>query len=85
MPIRDYYLLSPEISLAGIAMAVILLDTVVKRKGLLALFTLAALALPLAFTISLWNEEGTAFGGLLIVDQFTGGPRRARKRAGAAF
>ncbi|MSQ24935.1 MAG: NADH-quinone oxidoreductase subunit N [Dehalococcoidia bacterium] len=71
MPIRDYYLLSPEISLASIAMAVILLDTVVKRKGLLAIFTLAALALPLAFTISLWGEEGRAFGGLLIVDQFS--------------
>lgn len=71
MPIRDYYLLSPEISLAGVALAVVLLDTMVKRKGLLALFAVAGLALPLAFTISLWGEQGTAFGGLLVVDQFS--------------
>ena len=38
MTLHDIYLLSPEISLAAIAMALILLDLVVSRKSVLAGF-----------------------------------------------
>ena len=71
MPVRDFYLLSPEISLVGIALMVILLDLVVKRKGLVASFAAAGLLLPLAFAISLWDTEERAFSDILIVDNFS--------------
>ena len=71
MPLRDFYLLSPEISLVGVALMVILLDLVVQRKGLVASFAVAGLLLPLGFTISLWDTQERAFSNILIVDNFS--------------
>ena len=71
MPLRDFYLLSPEISLAGVAVLTILVDMLVKRKGLVAIFAAVMLFLPLGFAISLWNTHERAFSGALVVDNFS--------------
>jgi NADH-quinone oxidoreductase subunit N len=67
----NFWLLSPELSLCGIALAVILLDLVVKNKKILAGFSVIALALPIAFTVALWGEQETTFGGMLVLDEFS--------------
>ncbi|MEE9286216.1 MAG: NADH-quinone oxidoreductase subunit N [Dehalococcoidia bacterium] len=71
MPLRDFYLLSPEISMAGIAIIIIMLDLWLERKWLLPILTVLLLGLPLGFTISLWGTEEQAFGGVLAVDAFS--------------
>ena len=72
---HDVYLLSPEISLVGLALLVMALDLVVRRKGLLTIVAVAGLALPLALSIVLWGEvssDGKMVGvlGALSVDKF---------------
>ena len=56
MELRDLYLLSPEISLVGLAGLIVLLDLVVERKGILATLAVVGLAAPLGLTILLWGE-----------------------------
>ena len=67
---RDFYLLSPEISMAGIAVLVILADLFIERKSLLAPLATLLLGIPLGFTIVLWGEQDTAFNGFFIVDNY---------------
>lgn len=67
----NFWLLSPELSLCGIALAVILLDLVIKQKKVLAAFTVVALAIPIAFTVMLWGESESSFGGMLVLDGFS--------------
>ena len=71
MPLRDLYLLSPEISIVGVAFIIIMLDLWIERKGLLPILTVVLLGLPLGFTISLWGTEEQAFDGVLVVDTFS--------------
>ena len=75
---HDMFLLSPEISLAVLAFAVILLDLVVERKGLLAALAVVGLVVPLAFSVVLWGEVHAEPGGqlagiydTLVVDKFS--------------
>ena len=83
MTAEDVRLLSPEIALAGIGLMVILLDLVVSRKGLLAIFTFLGLLVPVGLAAWLWadvsNEPSkqleaifnlTGSGASLVVDQF---------------
>ncbi|MBI4337466.1 MAG: NADH-quinone oxidoreductase subunit N [Chloroflexi bacterium] len=75
MTLHDLYLLSPEVSLVGLAALVVLLDMVVPRKGVLAGVALAGLVVPLAFSLALWgtvSSEGAQQGifGTLAVDKF---------------
>lgn len=67
----NFWLLSPELSLCGIALMVILLDLIVKEKKTLAALSVIALAIPIAFIIMLWGEQQSSFGGMLIVDEFS--------------
>ena len=74
---HDVYLLSPEISLVGLALLVMGLDLFVRRKGLLTLVAVVGLALPMALSIVLWMEvsseaDGRLVGvlGALTVDKF---------------
>ena len=74
---HDVYLLSPEISLVGLALLVMGLDLVVRRKGLLTLIAVTGLAVPLALSIVLWGEvsseaDGRMIGvmGALSIDKF---------------
>ena len=54
MTTHDLYLLSPELSTAGLAMLLLLLDLVVTRKGYLAGLAVLGLAVPLGFSLALW-------------------------------
>ena len=67
----NFWLLSPELSLCGIALAVVLLDLVIENKKILAGFSVAALAIPIAFIVALWGEQQSTFGGMLVVDEFS--------------
>ena len=75
---HDLFLLSPELSIAGLALLLILLDLVIARKGLLASLAVVGLAVPLGFSIALWfdlNNDGVAamegVFGTLVVDKFS--------------
>ncbi|MBI2867582.1 MAG: NADH-quinone oxidoreductase subunit N [Chloroflexi bacterium] len=69
---QNVSLLTPELSLAGLAVAVILLDLVTKRKSLLTAVAVLGLIAPLVFSIDLLNRTGeTGFAGALLVDEFS--------------
>lgn len=53
---HDIYLLSPEISLAAVAVLVVLADLVNGPKGLITGVAVVGLAVPLFFTALLWGE-----------------------------
>jgi NADH-quinone oxidoreductase subunit N len=72
---RDLFLLSPELSLLALAVVVVGIDLVVKNKGLVLLFTLLGLLVPLLAAINVWNDVHAsgaeiAFNGALVVDKF---------------
>jgi len=67
----NFWLLSPELSLCGIALAVILLDLLIEQKKALAGISVIGLIIPLAFTIALWGEQQASFSGMLVVDDFS--------------
>ena len=78
MTLHDLYLLSPELSVAGAAALLILVDLVVRRSGLAAALAIAGLALALGLSIALWldlNGDGVqATSGVfdtLVVDKFS--------------
>ena len=77
MTTEDLRLLSPEVAMAGVGLMVILLDLIVKRKGLLNIATGLGLLIPLGLSIWLWidvdNESEKQMVGIfdtLVVDQF---------------
>ena len=51
MSAYDVYVISPYLSVAGVAVLVILLDLVVRRKGLLPIFAFLGLLVPFAFSL----------------------------------
>jgi len=67
----DLYLLSPEISLLAVALAVILLDLFVKEKWILGWVSVTGVIVSAIFALSLWGRVETSFGGALAVDQFS--------------
>ncbi len=68
----DFWLLSPELSLCGVALLVILLDLFIKEnKKALAFVSLVGLALPIAFTVLLWGKNEVSFAGMLVTDNFS--------------
>ena len=78
MTLNDIYLLSPELSLAAIALALILLDLFVSRKSLLAGFAVAGLFIPVILGVILWadldassTEQMRGVFGTLAVDKFS--------------
>ncbi|MBI3744644.1 MAG: hypothetical protein HY261_10240, partial [Chloroflexi bacterium] len=58
---RDFYLLSPEISMVGIAVLVVMADLVIEKKSILAWLSVLLLGIPLGFSAALWNTNETAF------------------------
>ena len=58
----DLYLLSPELSLAALAIVVLLLDLVAPRRGLLTTVAFAGLAAPLALSVALWLDLNSGEG-----------------------
>ncbi len=78
MTLHDLYLLAPELSIAGLAMVLIVVDLVTRRKALLPLLAVVGLAVPLGFSIALWfdlNSDGLAatqgIFSTLVVDKFS--------------
>ena len=67
----NFWLLSPELGLFGIALVVILLDLFIEQKKALAGISVIGLIIPLAFTIALWGEQQASFSGMLVVDNFS--------------
>ena len=68
----NWWLLAPEITLAVSAVAVILLDLVVRRKGALAVVSVIGLLAAMAFAVGLWDKVGvTALNDMLVVDRFS--------------
>ncbi len=67
----NFWLFTPEISLAVFAIVVILLDLVVPRKGLLALVSIAGIAVAAGFSVVMWGMSPQAiFSNMLAVDSF---------------
>ena len=61
----------PELSLVAFAIAVVLLDLVIRRKGWLAVVSIAGLAVSAGFTIAMWGGSSQAiFNNMLAVDNF---------------
>ncbi|MFC2041827.1 NADH-quinone oxidoreductase subunit N, partial [Chloroflexota bacterium] len=61
----------PELILAAFAIAIILLDLFVQRKGVLAVVSLAGLVISAGFTIAMWGGSPQAiFNNMLAVDSF---------------
>ena len=79
MTTYDLYLLSPELSLAGLAVLILLLDRVISRKGFLIVLGVLGLTIPLGFSVALWAELGdtgvVSNSGILsdtvVVDSFS--------------
>ena len=76
---RDFYLLAPELSIAGVAVLVIVLDLLFRRKDILPWASVLGLAVPLAFSVALWLDLGdgtsaermSGLFGVLVVDKFS--------------
>ncbi len=61
----------PELSLVVTAIAVILLDLFIQRKGVLVIVSLAGLVVSAGFTIAMWGGSPQAiFNNMLAVDSF---------------
>ena len=78
MSLHDLYLLSPELSVAGLAAVLILVDLFVSRKGVLPVLALVGLAVPLGLSLVLWfdmDSEGvSSWPGAFdtfVVDRFS--------------
>ncbi len=64
-------LLTPEITLIGFAVLVILLDLFIERKGWLAAVSIVGLLVSAGFAVGLWNgTPQTIFNHMLAVDNF---------------
>src|SRR4030042_204440 len=71
MDLSDFRFLTPELSLLGTAIVVILLDLFIKQKGVRAGMSVAGVVVAAGFTIAMWGEPGVAiFGRMLAVDNF---------------
>ena len=70
--------LSPELSLAGLGLVIIILDLIVSRKSILQTVSLLGLAIPAILSVFLWNELGNPDSetpanvfGTLAIDKFS--------------
>ncbi len=71
----DLLLVSPELALVVLALAIVLLDLVLDRKGFVLALGFAGLAVPLGAAVGLWalvQDSGPemAFHGALVIDAF---------------
>jgi len=64
-------LLLPELTLAGFALLVILLDLAIPRKGWLAVVSIIGIVVAGGFTVNMWGVSSQAiFNNMLAVDNF---------------
>ena len=70
----DLYLLAPELSLAALALVLVLVDLVVRNKTVLPVLAVLGLAVPLIFSLMLWFNLPNGDTGMfdtLVVDKFS--------------
>ncbi len=67
----DFFLLAPEISLAILAVAVVLVDLFIPRKEWVTGLAVAGLLAPVGFALALWGRHATSFHDILVVDEFS--------------
>jgi NADH-quinone oxidoreductase subunit N len=72
---RDLFLISPELALVALAIVVVAIDLVVRRKGIVIAVAVVGLLAPTIAAVSVWNDIRTtgvemAFNGALVVDEF---------------
>ena len=71
MTISELWFLTPELSLLGFALVVILLDLFVKQKKVLAAVSIAGVLVSAGFTVVMWGTPSEAiFYRMLAVDNF---------------
>ena len=78
MTTHDLYLLSPELSMVGLATVLLLLDLFMARKSLILGLGVVGLIIPLGFTVALWFTVGDdaaaentgVLAETLVVDKF---------------
>jgi hypothetical protein len=58
LKLQDIYLLSPEISLAGLALIIVVLDVFIKNKILVQSVIGIGLLVPVILSVLLWNGIG---------------------------
>ncbi len=76
MTLNDLYLLSPELSMAALAMLLLLIDLFVPRRGIVAAVGVLGLGVPLTLSIALWTGGDTVpdhsiLAGTVVVDKFS--------------
>jgi NADH-quinone oxidoreductase subunit N len=69
--IQDIGAIGPELYLAMFGMILLILDLVVEKKRTLGLVALIGLAFSGLFLLRLWGVEVSAYGGVLLVDNFS--------------
>ncbi len=72
---RDLFLISPELTLVALAVVVVALDLVIRRKGIVIAVAVVGLLVPAIAGVNVWNDiratgVDTAFNGALVVDEF---------------
>ena len=74
----DLYLLAPELSLAALALVLVLVDLVVRNKAVLPVLAVLGLAVPLIFSLMLWFDLSSGdtmqmhgMFNTLVVDKFS--------------
>ncbi len=76
MTVQDLWLLSPEIAMAGVAIAIVFADFFVSNKRLLTYAAALLLIIPLLFSLNLWfdvvgdTQAATGLFGSIVADRF---------------
>ncbi len=71
MIVSELHLMTPELSLLGFALVVILLDLFIKQKKVLAGVSIAGMIVSAGFTLAMWGAPTIdVFYGMLAVDRF---------------
>lgn len=73
---RDLFLISPELALVALAVVVVALDLVVRRKGIVIAVAVVGLLVSAIAGVNVWSDirstgADTAFNGALLVDEFS--------------
>ncbi len=76
MTVQDLWLLSPEIAMTGVAIAIVFADFFIGNKRVLSYAAAILLIIPLLFSLNLWfdvvgdTEAATGLFGSLVADRF---------------
>src|SRR4030066_223973 len=71
MTISELRFLTPELTLLGFALVVILLDLFIRQKKVLAAVSIAGVIVSAGFTVAMWGTPSEAiFYRMLAVDNF---------------